>query len=164
MNKERFKHILLAIIYWINNLFFWLTQVKLLTYIRYGGKIWLYRKAHLKLHRSCQLKIAEKSYLRIGASWEPIGHNFYTAFFDTHFVAYKNSYIEIGDKVRIHTGCLFRIQSNGKLIIGNNILFNSFGMVYCYDMIKIGNDVVIGPYVRIRDSDSHHFEYPGIIN
>ena len=28
-------------------------------------------------------------------------------------------------------------------------------------MIKVGDDVVIGPYVKIRDSDSHHFEYPG---
>lgn len=28
-------------------------------------------------------------------------------------------------------------------------------------MIKIGNNVAIGPYVRIRDSDSHDFEYPG---
>ncbi|WP_455637982.1 acyltransferase [Parabacteroides sp.] len=34
-------------------------------------------------------------------------------------------------------------------------------MIYCYEMIKVGNGVVIAPYVRMRDSDGHHFEYPG---
>lgn len=160
VRKHGLKFVLLVIIRQISNILFWLVQVKLFTYIRYNSKIWLYRKAHLKLHRSCRLKIKKNS-LRLGAPWEPIGYNFYSAFFDTHFVAYKNSYIEIDKKVRIHTGCLFRIQENARLIVGNDVLFNSFGMVYCYDMIKVGNNVVIGPYVRIRDSDSHHFEYPG---
>ncbi|WP_289004987.1 acyltransferase [uncultured Parabacteroides sp.] len=105
--------------------------------------------------------IKKKNSLRLGGPWEPIGNNFYPAFFDTHFVAYKNACIEISGKVRVQTGCLFRIQANARLILGEDILFNSFDMIYCYDMIKVGNGVVIGPYVKIRDSDSHHFEYPG---
>lgn len=97
VRKHSLKFVLLVIIRQISNILFGVLQVKLFTYIRYNSKIWLYRKAHLKLHRSCRLKI-KKNGLRLGAPWEPIGHNFYSAFFDTHFVAYKNSYVEIDKK------------------------------------------------------------------
>ena len=137
------------------------SQIKISSYIRYNRKIWLYKKAHIKLHKSCRLRIAQNDSLRLGGPWEPIGNNFYPVYFDTHFVAYRNSTIEVEGIVTIQTGCLFRILEDAKLIIGENVLFNSFGMVYCYEMIKIGNGVVIAPYVRMRDSDGHHFEYPG---
>lgn len=140
---------------------FFLKHVKTGSYIRYNRKIWLYKKAHIKLHKSCRLKIQQKDSLRLGGPWDPIGNNFYPVFFDTHFVAYKNSEIEIAGRVRIQTGYLFRILENAKLFIGKDVLFNGFGMVYCSEMIKVGNGVVIGPYLRMRDADSHHFEYPG---
>lgn len=144
----------------IKSLIVLFNQIKIGSYFRYNRKMWLYKKAHIKLHKSCQLKIAQRNSLRLGGPWDPIGNNFYPVYFDTHFVAYKNSHIEIAGQARIQTGCLFRIQENAKLILGENVRFNSFGMIYCYEMIKVGNGVVIGPYVRMRDSDSHHFEYP----
>ena len=140
---------------------FLLNNLKIGSYIRYDRKIWLYKKAHIKLHRSCRLKIAKKNSLRLGTPWDPLENNFYPVYFDTHFVAYKNTTIEIAGNVIINTGCLFRIQENGKLIIGKNVGINYSGMIYCYEMIKIGNGVIIGPYVRIRDSDSHHLKYSG---
>lgn len=161
MNLFNIKQIIRKVFRIIQSLLYWFTQVKVIKYLWYGRKIWIYRKAHIKLHRTSQLLIKKKNSLRLGGPWEPIGNNFYPAFFDTHFVAYKNTYVEISGKVRVQTGCLFRIQENARLILGENILFNSFGMIYCYEMIKVGDDVVIGPYVKIRDSDSHHFEYPG---
>lgn len=155
------KSFLINIIRKIRSFIVVFNQIKIASYIRYNRKIWLYKKAHIKLHKSCRLKIAERDSLRLGGPWEPIGNNFYPVYFDTHFVAYKNSTIEIAGKVWIRTGCLFRIQENARLILGENVRVNSFGMIYCYEMIKIGNGVKIGPYVRMRDSDSHQFGYPG---
>lgn len=155
------KNFLINIIRKIRSFIVVFNQIKIGSYIRYNRKIWLYKKAHIKLHKSCRLNIAKRDSLRLGGPWDPIGNNFYPVYFDTHFVAYKNSTIEIAGNVYIATGCLFRIQENAKFILGEDVGVNYSGVIYCYGMIKIGNGVRIGPYVRMRDSDGHQFGYPG---
>lgn len=52
-------------------------------------------------------------------------------------------------------GISIRISKNGKLIIGNNFTCNKNCFISCDDIVEIGNNVLLGWNVNIRDSDGH---------
>lgn len=146
-------------------------QIHVWSYLRYDRKILLYKKAHFKLHKTCRLVIADQSLLRIGTPWDPLISDYsfrpfgvdvyHPVFFDTHFVTSCNSYVELAENFELVTGSLIRVQQNGRLRIGKNFFLNSFSVIYCYEEVRIGNDVIIGSYTQIRDSDSHTLSYSG---
>lgn len=146
-------------------------QIKIGAYLRYGRKIAIYRKAHLKLHKTSRLILLGESGMRIGMPWDPLMPDtslyphgvdrFNPTFFDTHFVAGINAHAEIGDNFELISGSLIRIQQGGHLSTGKNFFMNSFSMIYCYDRVQIGDDVIIASYTQIRDSDGHPISYDG---
>lgn len=52
-------------------------------------------------------------------------------------------------------GNSIRVGANGTLIIGNNFTVNKECSIICDGNMKIGNDVLLGWKVNIRDSDGH---------
>lgn len=52
-------------------------------------------------------------------------------------------------------GNSIRVGANGTLIIGNNFAVNKECSIICDGNMKIGNDVLLGWKVNIRDSDGH---------
>ena len=63
-----------------------------------------------------------------------------------------NDYIEIGDNVIVETGCYFLAHS-GKIIIGNNSFICVGAIIQGKGGVNIGEDVLIGPGVKIFSSD-----------
>ncbi|MBK5269383.1 MAG: acyltransferase [Bacteroidia bacterium] len=51
---------------------------------------------------------------------------------------------------------ILAIREDAKLILGNGYINNHLNL-HCFEEIEIGEDVVIGDHVTVRDSDSHLF-------
>ena len=64
-----------------------------------------------------------------------------------------------GGEIVIAPGCSIRIERNAQLCLGKNFSMNKNGFIYCADHINIGNDVLIGWNVNIRDNDGHTIYY-----
>lgn len=81
----------------------------------------------------------------------------------------KNSFLQIDDggsliiskealykgEIYFSKGSSIRISSNAKLKIGSNFYANKNCLIFCNKNISIGNDVLLGWNVNIRDSDGH---------
>ncbi|MDB5145724.1 MAG: hypothetical protein JWQ66_4437 [Mucilaginibacter sp.] len=70
----------------------------------------------------------------------------------------NNAYLFTGRETTINRFCNFNIWE-GKLIIGNNVLFNNYCSVNCMEEIRIGDDTWIGEGVRFYDHN-HHYADP----
>ncbi len=70
------------------------------------------------------------------------------------------AYMETGKDVVINRFCNF-IVWNGRLLIGNNVLFNNYCSISCMELIEIGNDTWFGEGVRFYDHN-HHYKMKGI--
>lgn len=64
-----------------------------------------------------------------------------------------------GGGIVIAQGCSIRIERNAQLNFGKNIYMNKNGFIYCADRINIGDNVLIGWNVNIRDNDGHDIYY-----
>lgn len=64
-----------------------------------------------------------------------------------------NSCVCFGDNVEMATGTVIRLRGNSKMIIGDNFFCNQNCTFVARESIEIGNDVLIGWNVTIRDSD-----------
>ena len=69
---------------------------------------------------------------------------------------WRGSTVELGDKVRAHSGCIFRVLNNAHLKIGDNVQINYRCIFMCMDSISIGDNSFIAPSVLIYDHD-HDF-------
>ena len=67
--------------------------------------------------------------------------------------------LKIREGILIAPGCSIRIERNALLCLGKNFSMNKNGFIYCADHINIGNDVLIGWNVNIRDNDGHTIYY-----
>lgn len=72
----------------------------------------------------------------------------------------KGAKVKLGEKIRAHSGCKFKIRKNGILDIGNDVSFNYNCMVFCHEKIIIKNGVEFGPNVLIYDHD-HDYKIKG---
>lgn len=68
--------------------------------------------------------------------------------------------IILGDGCYLGDG-VFKVTKDAKMIIGNRVLINNGFVISSDHKIEIGDDVMIGEYVSIRDSD-HNFKDPYI--
>lgn len=63
-------------------------------------------------------------------------------------------YLEIGNNCTIQNHAFIALtKPSPKIIIGNNVVIGRFSMLTNKNLIKIGNDVLIGAYVQIIDVD-----------
>ena len=75
----------------------------------------------------------------------------------------SGGYLEIGSNCTIQNYAFIALtKPNPKIIIGDNVVVGRFSMLTNKNLIKIGNDVLIGAYVQIIDVD-HGFEKNQII-
>ena len=72
-------------------------------------------------------------------------------------------YLEIGDNCTIQNYAFIALtMPKPRIILGNNVVVGRFSMLTNKNLIKIGNDVLIGAYVQIIDTD-HGFAANQII-
>ena len=70
------------------------------------------------------------------------------------FMITDGGYMEIGNNCTIlHYAMIALTKPHPKLIIGDNVVVGRFSMLTCKNLIKIGNDVLIGSFVQIIDTD-----------
>lgn len=67
--------------------------------------------------------------------------------------------LKIKGRIVIAQGCSIRIEKNASLSLGKNLYMNKNGFIYCADSINIGDGVLIGWNVNIRDNDGHTIYY-----
>jgi teichuronic acid biosynthesis glycosyltransferase TuaG len=84
-----------------------------------------------------------------------ITHGLHVNDFSQVNLSSDSSYFYTGAEVTINRFCHFNIWQ-GRLIIGNNVLFNNYCSINCMDEIKIGDNTWLGEGVRIYD---HNHQY-----
>ncbi len=57
----------------------------------------------------------------------------------------------------IYSGCDISVVGDACLRLGSGYI-NNRAQIACFEEIRIGHGVAIGPNVRIRDQDNHHIE------
>lgn len=65
----------------------------------------------------------------------------------------KGSYVEIEDKVRVHSGCKIKVRQGAKLFTGKNTKINYNCIFVCHDEIRIGEGTEFGASVYLYDHD-----------
>lgn len=68
--------------------------------------------------------------------------------------------LELGERVRIHSGCKLKVRKNGRFVLGEDVKINYGCMFFCHDEIVINAGVEFGPNVLIYDHD-HDFRNSG---
>lgn len=86
--------------------------------------------------------------LAIGKCWPGIGP------LPSVFKMASGSTLRVTGNFDFYTGCFITINEKACLTVGKGYL-NYRGTIECFDSITLGQDVVIGPDVVIRDSDNH---------
>ena len=66
---------------------------------------------------------------------------------------WRGSTVELGSKIRAHSGCIVRVLSKGRLKIGDNVRMNYRCVFMCMDSISVGEGTVFGPSVYVYDHD-----------
>lgn len=65
----------------------------------------------------------------------------------------RGSNVELGNKVRIHSGCKLKARTGAELKIASNVKVNYNCMFICHREINIGEGTEFGPSVYIYDHD-----------
>jgi acetyltransferase-like isoleucine patch superfamily enzyme len=74
--------------------------------------------------------------------------------YNADFWITDGAYVEIGDNCTILNYAMIALtKPHPKLIIGNNVVVGRFSMLTSKNLIQIGNDVLIGSFVQIIDTD-----------
>src|SRR4051812_49824504 len=114
---------------------------------RYGGKIIVYRKTVVRIHKGAEVDV--RGVLRLGRQWQG-GAPLYQG----HFVVRDGARLEIGERVGLISGMRVGVAEGAELVWGRGGA-NSDLRLSCYQSIRIGNDVIMGDRVTLRDSDNH---------
>lgn len=69
----------------------------------------------------------------------------------------RGGVLNLGKKVRAHSGCKFKVRTGATLTIGSNVRINYNCMIFCHDSISIGDGCEFGPNVLVYDHD-HDFK------
>lgn len=63
------------------------------------------------------------------------------------------SRVQLGKKLRVHSGTKIKVRRDGKLYIGANTKINYNCIIACHDSITIGGGTELGPSVFLYDHD-----------
>lgn len=75
----------------------------------------------------------------------------------------KGAMIHMEDHSHLAEGTLLRVTENAVFSMGKNSGFNSYCVITCREMIRIGDNVMFGPFVTLHDHD-HLYAGPGNMN
>lgn len=109
-----------------------------------GTRLIPYRRSRLKVAGA----VAGGGRLHFGIQWASDFPR------ESQLVVGRNARIEVSGRFRIYSGATLTLAPNAKLILGRGYINNHAHLV-CVQSITIGDDVAIGPFVRIIDSDQH---------
>lgn len=105
------------------------------------------------IHRSSKLLVTES--FEFNSLWGRTYDNKLVGAFYLN----KNSIMEVG-RFTAFAGSRILVGENAHLKIGSGAM-NHSATIDCFDKITIGNGVIIGENVKIRDSDGHQISYDG---
>lgn len=109
-----------------------------------GGQIVPFRRARIKLRGS----VAGNGHIRVGRRW-PEGH-----FHPTELVVKAGGRCHVSGQFDIYAGSSIIVNNGAELNLGSGSL-NNRASIDCFHRVTIGEGVLIGPEVFIRDSDNH---------
>lgn len=125
------------------------------TKVFYRGKLRIVKPCVVKIEDEVEIKIINKC-------WVNCADNMYELINNLHvgvFIMYKNSSLVV-DYFRIGTSCIIKIFPKAILQMGSGYI-NHNCFISCRQLIEIGNNVIIGPNVEIRDNDAHEIDEVG---
>ena len=65
----------------------------------------------------------------------------------------KGSFVRLGKRIRVHSGCKIKARKNSTLLIGKDVRINYNCIIVCHEKIEIGEGTELGPSVYIYDHD-----------
>lgn len=65
----------------------------------------------------------------------------------------RSGKLRLGKKVRVHSGCKFKIRQGAEMCIDANVKINYNCILVCHKYIHIGENTELGPNVLIYDHD-----------
>ena len=83
--------------------------------------------------------------------------HFFNSISNTTSIVIESGKMIVGKKLSTRKNVEFRVNKNGKIIIGDNCFFNSNCIIASHNEIQIGKNCSFGPNVMIYDHD-HDYE------
>ena len=115
--------------------------------------ILIHYKVKCKLYRGAiQIKVPCKSFmfkLGIKGSEGVVEHSY------SSLIIKEGGKLVCTGNTIFTSGCSIRIEKNAQLLLGANFYMNKNGFIYCSKKIIIGDNVLIGWNVDIRDNAGH---------
>jgi acetyltransferase-like isoleucine patch superfamily enzyme len=108
----------------------------------------LFEGTRASIHKSAKIIYKENAKLYLNKSWCNINP------FNTLFLMRENAQLVVNGVFSFLYGSSIYINEDAKLELGSGYC-NFNASISCFEHIKIGNDVLIGEQVLIRDSDDH---------
>ena len=76
-----------------------------------------------------------------------------TTQFDGRVAAVPGSRVQLGEHVRLGDGVFFETAGDGRITVGEDVRINTGTLIASHALITIGDDVLIGEYVSLRDAN-----------
>jgi len=108
----------------------------------------VYPRTALNIHKTAKIILNGKN-LSINRSWQK--RNYAVAMLEMA----ENSKLMVNGTFDIYSGAYVSVTKNAVLVLGSGIVNNNFN-ISCFEKIEIGNNILIGENVTIRDSDNHN--------
>lgn len=77
---------------------------------------------------------------------------------------YSKGYMQIERNCEFAHGCDFQVHGIGKLHIGTNTYFNRYCMISAHESVKIGNNCMFGPGVKVFDNNHRFTKNDGVLS
>lgn len=136
----------------LTNIFYFVINYDLYNFCKWKGKVCIYRKVNFKVAPNT-LSLGEKGKLHIHP-WSM------EDFHSIQFILHKNSKCTIHEYLSCRCGGGIIVVNNAHLEI-KKLYMNNNVTIFCSNRIEIGEEVIIGDNVLIRDTDSHQIYYEG---
>lgn len=112
------------------------------------------KKSVIEVRKKSGFQFGEKGRLEIGSFWTKRNPYY------SHITLEKGSVIKVSGRFRFHQGVRIGLHENARLELGSGF-FNYNVQVTCKKNVVIGNRVIVGPNVVIRDTDDHEIFLKG---
>ena len=118
--------------------------------VYYRSKIIIFRNTKVII----ESKKVDINKICIGKNWKGL------PYFKSAFVVRKLGKVTVKETFTCYNGCKIIVNKGANLELGSGYINNDV-TIECFNSIKIGENVAIGPEVIIRDSDNHTIKYDG---
>jgi len=111
-------------------------------------KIYIYKREHILIKKKSSIINKGKIFLNKDHKGNPSNYS------HGYFKIDNNAKLIVNKRLELKPGVRFEIEANAKLEVGDCTI-NYDTKLYCFNSIKIGNNVIISENCIIRDSDNH---------